>query len=103
MQFRRVAQVMLHELGHIFGLWHCTADGCCMNGSNSPPESDRAPLAFCPECDAKVVWRFNLDPAPRHPRLAAVASIRGLTSDALLWNRCADAVEHVLGTTVVRA
>ncbi len=103
MQFRRVAQVMLHELGHMFGLWHCTAYTCCMNGSNSLPESDRAPLAFCPECDAKVVWRFGLDPLQRHRRLAAAASIRGLTSDALLWSRCADAVERVLGTAVVRA
>ncbi len=103
MQFRRVAQVVLHELGHMFGLWHCTAYGCCMNGSNSLPESDRAPLAFCPECDAKVVWRFGLDPAPRHRRLAAFASVRGLATDAELWSRCADAVARVLGTAVVRA
>lgn len=103
MQLRRVAQVVLHELGHMFGLWHCTAYGCCMNGSNSLPESDRAPLAFCPECDAKVVWRFGLDPAARHRRLAAFASLRGLAGDAELWTRCADAVARVLGTAVVRA
>lgn len=103
MQFRRVAQVVLHELGHMFGMWHCTAYGCCMNGSNALSESDRAPLAFCPECDAKVVWRFGLDPRPRHRRLAAVASIHGLPHDAELWTRCADAVARVLGTAVVRA
>lgn len=103
LQLRRVAQVVLHELGHMFGLWHCTAYGCCMNGSNSLAESDRAPLAFCPECDAKVVWRFGLDPAPRHRRLAAAASIRGLTADADLWSRCADRVERVLGTALARA
>jgi len=103
MQLRRVAQVVLHELGHMFGLRHCTAYGCCMNGSNSLSESDRAPLAFCPECDAKVVWRFGLDPAPRQRRLAAFASIRGLAADAELWSRCAAATERVLGTAVVRA
>lgn len=88
-QFRRVAQTALHELGHMFGIWHCAAYACGMNGSNSMKESDAAPLPFCPECDAKVSWRFRLDPAPRYARLAELASSRGLARDAELWARCA--------------
>jgi len=92
LQLRRVSQVALHELGHMFGLWHCTAYSCCMNGFDSMKELDAAPLAFCPECDAKVWWRFGLEPAPRYTRLAEFARARGLERDADLWARCARAL-----------
>jgi archaemetzincin len=92
-QLRRVAQVALHELGHMFGIDHCTAYSCCMNGYNSMKEADASPLAFCPECDAKVLWRFHLDPIPRYRRLAQFATERGLARDADLWTRCARAIE----------
>jgi len=92
-QLRRVAQVALHELGHMFGIDHCTAYSCCMNGYNSMKEADAAPLAFCPECDPKVWWRFHLDPAPRYARLAEFAAARRLEADADLWKRCARAIK----------
>jgi archaemetzincin len=92
-RFRRVAQTALHELGHMFGMWHCTAYFCGMNGSNTLKESDATPLAFCPECDAKVWWRFRLDPAPRFARLARFAAAHGLPGDAELWTRCAEAIQ----------
>ena len=91
-QLRRVAQTALHELGHMFGVWHCTAYDCGMNGSNGMQESDATPLPFCPECDAKVVWRFGLDPAVRYGRLARFAASRRLGSDAELWGRCSTAI-----------
>jgi archaemetzincin len=93
-QLRRVAQVALHELGHMFGIDHCTAYTCCMNGYNSMKEADASPLAFCPECDAKVWWRFHLDPIPRYRRLAQFATGKGLARDADLWTRCAQALEE---------
>jgi len=89
---RRIAQVAVHELGHMFGLWHCTAYACGMNGSNTLQESDAAPMAFCPECDAKVLWRLRLDPAPRYARLAQFAASLGITREADLWARCGQAV-----------
>jgi archaemetzincin len=92
-QFRRVAQVALHELGHMFGLWHCAAYSCGMNGSDTLKESDETPLAFCPECDAKIWWRFRLDPAPRYARLAQFAASRGLARDAELWTRCGQSLK----------
>lgn len=94
MQFRRVAQVALHELGHMFGLWHCAAYSCGMNGSNTMKESDETPLAFCPECDAKIWWRFRLDPAQRYARLAQFAASRGLARDAEHWIRCAQSLKR---------
>ncbi len=91
-QLRRTAGVALHELGHMFGIWHCTAYECCMNGSNTMSETDACPLAFCPECDAKIMWRFHLDPAPRYRRLAAFVKARGLARDAETWTKCAEAL-----------
>ena len=45
-----------HEAGHMFGLAHCTAQKCNMNGANSLEEGDHTSLALCPDCLAKVCW-----------------------------------------------
>jgi len=45
-----------HEAGHMFGLAHCTAQKCNMNGANSLEEGDHRPLALCLDCLAKVCW-----------------------------------------------
>lgn len=45
-----------HETAHLFGMAHCIAWDCLMNGSDSLEESDRHPLVFCPSCQAKVNW-----------------------------------------------
>jgi archaemetzincin len=34
--FRRSTYCMVHELGHLFGLPHCTFYECTMNGVNCP-------------------------------------------------------------------
>jgi archaemetzincin len=38
---RNACGVMVHEIGHMFGLEHCTYFECTMNGSNSYEESCR--------------------------------------------------------------
>lgn len=86
---RRVLQVAIHETGHMFGIKHCIAYECCMNGSNSLEESDRAPLVYCPECDPKLWWACKLDPATRAKSLADFAKRHALERDAELWNRIA--------------
>lgn len=59
---RRVASLAVHEFGHALGLPHCTKFRCVMNGANDHEDADGAPLAFCPECLAKVWWRLGLEP-----------------------------------------
>ena len=86
---RRVLQVAVHETGHMFGIKHCTAYVCCMNGSNNLAESDRAPLFFCPECDAKIWWACKLDPASRAQALAEFAKRHQLEREADRWTRIA--------------
>ena len=50
----RTAMTATHETGHMFGIRHCIAYQCGMNGSNHSDERDRQPLEFCPECQAKL-------------------------------------------------
>lgn len=87
---RRMLLVAVHETAHMFGMKHCIAYECGMNGSNSLAESDRSPLAFCPECSAKLWWVCSQDPATRAARLAKFARTHGLANEAKLWQAQAD-------------
>lgn len=59
----RTLKVAAHETGHMFGIRHCVHFQCGMNGSNSLPETDAGPLAFCPECAIKLCWATGTSPA----------------------------------------
>ncbi|HEX6812845.1 MAG TPA: archaemetzincin [Planctomycetota bacterium] len=89
---RRTLQVATHETGHMFGIQHCTMHECGMNGSNSLPESDRAPLAFCSECELKLWWACRLDPLPRYQKLAEFAQRNGLANEEAEWRRRLEAL-----------
>lgn len=84
---RRTLKVAIHETGHMFGIEHCTMHECGMNGSNNLDESDRAPIAFCCECDLKLWWACKLDPQPRYEKLADFAERKGLAKEAVEWRR----------------
>ncbi len=43
-----------HELGHVFGLAHCTNPVCVMSFSNSVDDVDEKSEEFCPECTLKL-------------------------------------------------
>ena len=69
----RTVMTATHETGHMFGIRHCIAYECGMNGSNHSEERDQQPLEFCPECQPKLWWTCGLDPLARSRALAAVA------------------------------
>lgn len=73
----RTVMTATHETGHMFGIRHCIAYKCGMNGSNSAPERDRQPLEFCPECQPKLWWTLGLDPLARSRALEAAARRHG--------------------------
>ena len=51
----RHLKVAVHELGHTFGLPHCTSTECVMRAYGGLIASlDAAPLAFCHSCRARV-------------------------------------------------
>lgn len=73
----RTTMTATHETGHMFGIRHCIAHECGMNGSNNADERDRQPLEFCPECQAKLWWTLQLDPVQRSLALEAAARKHG--------------------------
>lgn len=46
----RVAKEAIHELGHTFGLTHCTDPKCVMSFSNSLDDTDKKGKMFCDSC-----------------------------------------------------
>ena len=79
---RRALKVASHETGHMFGLKHCIAFECGMGGANSLDETDRHPLYFCPECQAKICWATSVDPSERFAKLAQFCEQNGLVEEA---------------------
>ena len=93
---RRTVGLAVHEIGHVFGLPHCIAYSCRMNGSNNLAESDRRPLEYCPECLPKIWWTCGVDPATRFSRLLEFAGEHRLNAETNLWR---SAVTHLAAAT----
>ena len=66
---RRSLKVMAHEIGHMYGLTHCTFFECGLNGSNHLEEADRRPIHLCPVCMRKLHWSSELNPLERYYHL----------------------------------
>lgn len=47
----RVLTEIVHELGHTWGLEHCSHETCAMYFSNSLRDTDRKAARFCPSCE----------------------------------------------------
>jgi len=53
----RATKEAVHELGHTFGLDHCSNPACVMSFSNSILDVDRKSSAFCGVCRKKIFAR----------------------------------------------
>ena len=84
---KRTIKTAVHETGHMFSILHCTAWECCMNGSNTREESDRHPLWFCPECNAKVCWATRVDPVPRYRKTVEVCKKLGFEEERAFYEK----------------
>ncbi len=78
----RSLKVMTHEIGHMFGIAHCTAYRCLMNGTNSLEETDAAPLHLCPVCLRKLHRAVGFLPAERYRKLEKFYVERGIEKEA---------------------
>lgn len=81
----RAVKIATHELGHMFSMLHCTRYRCTMQDPNSLAETDRTPLAFCPECMAKICWATRGRPAHRYAQLAGFCERNGLAAEAAFF------------------
>ena len=79
---KRSLATLVHETGHMFGVHHCQAYDCVINGSNSLAESDRRPLALCPECLKKFRWNIGFDVPARYEALRAFYEKHGFKEEA---------------------
>lgn len=95
---RRSLKVLAHETAHAFGLRHCTAHLCVMNGSNHLEESDSRPLHMCPQDLRKLQWSVGFDVHERYRRLADLYLELGLVDDARWIDR---RLEHIGGPSLV--
>lgn len=84
---KRTLKTAAHETGHMLGILHCKLYECGMNGSNNRGESDRQPLEFCPECQAKVYWTCNAEPSKRLSELRDLAKKVGLGEEEKVFER----------------
>jgi archaemetzincin len=92
LQLLRTIKIATHETGHLFGIPHCTAYECCMNGCNSLGETDAHPLPFCPECEAKIWLVSGMDPVKRYTELAKFAKEQGFEEAEQQWTKSAEAL-----------
>jgi archaemetzincin len=58
--FNRLTKESIHELGHAFGLPHCSDRGCVMSFSNSILDVDRKGSSFCKSCRRKLQTTFTI-------------------------------------------
>jgi len=79
---RRSLEVMVHELGHMFGIHHCIHWSCVMNGSNHMEESDSRPLHLCPVDLRKLYRSIGFDPRERYRALARFYDEIGFDAEA---------------------
>ena len=65
----RVCRTSAHELGHCFGIEHCTAYACAMQGSANLIEDARQPPYVCPIDEAKLTRATGSDASTRNRAL----------------------------------
>lgn len=52
--FERFKKVIIHELGHTFGLIHCHVPSCVMRSGTYVEDIDQKKHSFCKKCQSKL-------------------------------------------------
>ena len=50
----RISKEIVHEIGHLFGLTHCTNQECIMRFSKTVQDTDEKKKIFCSDCRSKI-------------------------------------------------
>jgi archaemetzincin len=59
LQIERLRKVVIHELGHTFGLIHCHHPGCVMIASTYVENIDNKSIQFCQSCKSGLVNKHD--------------------------------------------
>ena len=51
---QRIVKESIHELGHTFGLLHCSSPGCVLNASTYVEDIDQKSDTFCLQCQKQL-------------------------------------------------
>ena len=51
----RLNKEAIHELGHTFGLVHCSTPGCVLGASTYVEDIDQKSAQICPDCRAQIL------------------------------------------------
>ncbi|MCP2027294.1 archaemetzincin [Flavobacterium sp. HSC-32F16] len=79
----RLLKISSHEIGHMFGLHHCTNANCVMNGTNSMSETDRHSIRLCSVCQQKLSSCIKYDNKNRLTNLENYFKRNNLTEEYL--------------------
>ena len=82
---------MVHEIGHMFGLEHCTHYECTMNGSNGSFEYIKHPnRTLCPICIAKLKINTKFDCRLRYEKLIEASNELGFDKEVQFYTKILD-------------
>ena len=79
---KRSCKVLAHEIGHMFGFYHCISYKCGMNGSNNLMESDSKPIHLCVVCLKKLHYSIGFSIKERYERLRTFYRSVGFKDEA---------------------
>ncbi|TET37798.1 MAG: hypothetical protein E3J72_05360 [Planctomycetota bacterium] len=91
----RTIKMASHETGHMFSMKHCIKYECNMCGCNNRTESDRLPLALCPECTAKICWATKTNPLSRYRQLSKFCGKNGLEKEKKFYEKSANILKTI--------
>ena len=71
----RSIKVMIHEIGHMFGMLHWVYYQCVMNGYMSAEEGHKRPCHLCPICLRKLWHNIGFDPLERFKAISKACEV----------------------------
>ncbi|HEY1196487.1 archaemetzincin [Flavobacterium sp.] len=83
----RLLKICSHEIGHMFGLYHCIDADCVMNGTNSLSETDEHTLRLCSNCQRKLNSGIKYDNKKRLTELEKYFERNNLTTGKQLMEK----------------
>jgi archaemetzincin len=79
--------VMVHEIGHMYGIKHCIYYNCTMNGYNSYDESRRSFHYLCPLCLRKLSRAIGFKVSDWFSKMRTACAELGFDEDFEFYDR----------------